>query len=222
MSKFSEFCANYFKRYFDLHPTDAIYYGVEGYDHLLNDYSDETYEAEKALVEQSLVKLRQIKISDLDPDEAIDYALLEGKFVIQNYEQAKEDFRLKWPDTYSPIDAIYILTVRETNDLAGNLLNRLERSPALLRQGIANLNRTNANPPRLWTEMALEGAKGGASFLENLPNHPKVKESVRDTTTLLAAIGKAKTAIEDFAAFLECDLLPRSGGVYAVGEEHYN
>src|SRR5262245_50295354 len=174
MSKFSEFCANYFKRYFDLHPTDAIYYGIEGYDHLLNDYSDETFEAEKALVEQSLVKLRQTKISDLDPDEAIDYALLEGKLALQNYEHAKEDFRLKWPDIYSPIDAIYILTVRETNDLAGNLFTRLARSPELIRQGIVNLSRRDANPPRLWTEMAVEGAKGGASFLENLPNHPKV------------------------------------------------
>src|SRR5262245_40369783 len=167
MSKFSEFCADYFKKYFDLHPTDAIYYGIEGYDHLLNDYSDETYEAEKALVEESLVKLRQIKINDLDPDEAIDHALLDGKFLIQSYEHAKEDFRLKWPDTYSPVDAIYILTVRETKDLAGNLLSRLERAPALIRQGIANLSQTDANPPRLWTEMAVEGAKGGTSFLQN-------------------------------------------------------
>src|SRR5262245_60567094 len=222
MSKFSEFCADYFKKYFEIHPTDAIYYGIEGYDHLLNDYSDETYAAEKALVEESLVKLRQMKINDLDADEAIDYVLLEGKFVIQSYEHAKEDFRLKWPDTYSPVDAIYILTVRETKDLAGNLISRLERSAALLRQGIDNLSRTNANPPKLWTEMALEGAKGGASFLENLPNHPKVKESLRDTAALLAAIGKAKAAIEDFALFLESDLLPRSSGVYAVGEEHYN
>ena len=60
MSKFSEFCAGYFKKYFELHPTDAIYYGIDGYDHLLNDYSDETYQAEKAFVEESLAKLRQI------------------------------------------------------------------------------------------------------------------------------------------------------------------
>jgi hypothetical protein len=51
MSTFTAFCESYFKRYFELHPTDAIYYGVVGYDHLLNDYSDESYVAEKALVE---------------------------------------------------------------------------------------------------------------------------------------------------------------------------
>ncbi|MGH7809736.1 MAG: DUF885 family protein, partial [Candidatus Binatia bacterium] len=121
MSKFTEFCHGYFKRYFELHPTDAIYYGIEGYDHLLNDYSDETYQAEKAFVAESLRQLRQISTGELDRDESIDYALLEGRLTIQSYEQAKEDYRLKWPDTYSPVEAIYILTVRATNDFAANL-----------------------------------------------------------------------------------------------------
>jgi len=222
MSKFTDFCADYFKKYFDLHPTDAIYYGIEGYDHLLNDHSDETYQAEKAFVQESLNKLRRIPVDDLDDDQAIDYSLLEGRLTIQQYEHAKEDYRLKWPDTYSPIDAIYILTVRSTNDLSGNLLSRLERTPELIRQGMANLSRRDANPPKLWTEMAIEGAKGGISFLDNLPNHPKVQAEVKDIEALGAAIDKARSAVDDFASFLERDLLPRSGGAYPVGEEHYN
>src|SRR5262245_56087540 len=148
MSSFAEFCADYFKKYFDLHPTEAIYYGIEGYDHLLKDYSDETYRAEKAFVEESLKTLRQIPVRELDSDQIIDYALLEGRLRIQHYEHEKEDYRLKWPDTYLPVDAIYILTVRPTNDLTGNLLNRLNRTPSLIQQGIANLSRSDANPPR--------------------------------------------------------------------------
>jgi hypothetical protein len=57
---FAEFCAGYFKNYFEIHPTEAIYYGIEGYDHLLNDFSDQTYNTEKALVEKSLSELREI------------------------------------------------------------------------------------------------------------------------------------------------------------------
>ena len=45
MPSFVDFCADYFEKYFRLHPAEAIYYGVTGYDHLLNDYSDETYAA---------------------------------------------------------------------------------------------------------------------------------------------------------------------------------
>ncbi len=222
MSKFAEFCSVYFKKYFELHPTDAIYYGIEGYDHLLNDYSDETYAAEKRFVEDSLSAIRKIPADDLDADQKIDHALLEGKLTIQSFEHAKEDYRLKWPDTYSPIDAIYILTVRATNDLAGNLLSRLHATPALIRQGVANLSRKEANPPKLWTEMAIEGAKGAVNFLENLPNHPKVIGAAIDPSALHAAIDGARSAIGDFGEFLERDVLPRSNGVYAVGLEHYN
>ena len=222
MSSFTDFCAGYFKKYFELHPTEAIYYGIEGYDHLLNDYSDETYRAQKALVEEALNKLRQIPINDLDKDQAIDYDLLEGRLTIQQYEHKKEDYRLKWPDTYLPVDAIYILTVRSTNDLSGNLLSRLNRTPGLIQQGIANLSRPEANPPRLWTEMAIESAKGGLSFLDNLTGHPKVQATVKNNKALQTAIEKAKNAIGDFALFLERDLFPRSRSIYAVGEEHYN
>ena len=222
MSKFADFCAEYFKTYFEFHPTDAIYYGIDGYDHLLNDYSDSAYQRQIAFVEESLNKLRRIPVEGLDRDEAIDYALLEGRLAIQQYEHAKEDYRLKWPDAYLPTDAIYILTVRATNDLAANLLSRLNRTPQVLQQGIANLSRLEANPPRLWTEMALEGAKGGVSFLDNLSKHPKVEATVKDTEALAAAIRKATAAMNDFASFLERELLPRSHGVYAVGDEHYN
>jgi uncharacterized protein (DUF885 family) len=222
VTSFTDFCSDFFKKYFELHPTEAIYYGIEGYDHLLNDYSDETYRAEKIFAEESLKTLRQIRVRELDRDQLIDYALLEGRLTIQRYEFAKEDYRLKWPDTYLPVDAIYILTVRATNDLAANLLSRLNRTPGLIQQGIANLSRPDANPPRLWTEMAIESAKGGVSFLDSLPNHPKVQGGVRDAAGFHSAMDNAKSAINGFANFLEQELLPRSQGVYAVGEEHYN
>lgn len=222
MTTFAECCAGYFKSYFELHPTDAIYYGINGYDHLLNDYSDDTYQREKAFVEQSLRKLRQVSIDELDEDQAIDYTLLEGRLTIQRYEYEKEDYRLKWPDIYLPVDAIYILTVRPTNDLRKNLFSRLNRTSEVIQQGIANLSGAAANPPRLWTEMAIQSAKGGMAFLDSLPNHPKVQAEIKDATGLGSAIETAKSALDGFATFLKEELLPRSQGVYAVGEEHYN
>jgi len=76
MPSFSDFCAEFFKKYFDLHPTEAIYYGIEGYDHLLNDYSDDAYKEEKAFVEESFRRLRQISVKNLTRDQTIDYALM--------------------------------------------------------------------------------------------------------------------------------------------------
>jgi uncharacterized protein (DUF885 family) len=222
MPSFVDFCTDYFEKYFRLHPAEAIYYGVTGYDHLLNDYADETYAAQKRLVNDSLETLRQISANDLDADQAIDYALLEGRLSIQKYEQEKEDYRLKWPDHYLATEAIYILTVRETDDLEKNLLSRLHGTADLVRQGIANLSRSEANPPRLWTQMSIQAAEGGITFVETLPSHPKIQATIKDSTRLRAAIERAKSAIRDYADFLTRDLLPRSRGIYAVGEEHYN
>jgi uncharacterized protein (DUF885 family) len=222
MAKFSDFCAEYYRKYFELHPTDAIYYGIAGYDHLLNDYSDQSYEAEKLFVADSLRNLQRIDVAGLSPDEAIDYALIEGRLAIQSYEQAKEDYRLKQPDTYLPTDAIYILTVRATDDFAGNILSRLNGTPAVMRQGIENLSRKEANPPRLWTENAIESAKGAVSFLDSLPDHPKVRRHLQDSGALTGAIEKAKEAVQEFMEFLDRSLLPRSNASYAVGAEHFN
>jgi hypothetical protein len=213
MMTFAEFCAGYFKNYFEIHPTEAIYYGIEGYDHLLNDFSDQTYNTEKALVEKSLSELREIPIDDLDRDEAIDYTLLEGRLTIQRYEHEKEDYRLKWPDTYLPVDAIYILTVRPTSDLAGNLLSRLERTPALIQQGIANLSRPEANPPRLWTEMAIEAAKADP-FLDTYGHRRFNRRSPRCAAM---AVGKKRSRLRR---------VPRTGSLseaaVSINQENYN
>ncbi|MGH7831945.1 MAG: DUF885 domain-containing protein, partial [Candidatus Binatia bacterium] len=193
-----------------------------GYDHLLKDYSDEIYNEEKAFAEESLRQLRQVSVKGLTKDETIDYALMEGRLTIENYEFKKEDYRLKWPDCYLPTQHIYILTVRPTKDIIGNLLSRLEKSRKVIDQGISNLSRPSVNPPLLWSRMAVEAAKGGLVFLDTLPDNPRVTEAIREPQPLLTAIAKAKDAVRDFLEFVERDLLPRSRGVYAVGEEHYH
>ena len=222
MSSFTEFCADFFSRYFELHPTEAIHYGVEGYDHRLNDYSDEAYRAEKAFAEDAFKRLREVSIKGLSADETIDYALLDGRLALDNYEFNKEDYRLRSPEQYLCTSHFYILTVRPTNDVVGNLLARLEGSPGVIAQGIANLSRPEANPPRLWTEMAIESARGGVSFLDTLGNIPRVKETLKEPGRFAAAVEKAQAATRSFQDFLERDLLPRSRGSYAVGPEHYH
>ena len=222
MHQFDDFCEAFFQQYFTLHPAEAIHYSIGGYDHLLTDYGDETYTEDKAFWKDSLQQLRQVSVKGLTKDETIDYALLEGRLTIENYEFNKEDYRLKQPDIYLPVSHIYILTVRPTTDRLGNILSRLEQSPKSINQGITNLSRPDANPPRLWTEMAIEAAKGGVTFLDTLPSITSVAEGLKDPAHLKDAIEKAKGVIRDFTDFLERDLLPRSRGTYAVGEVHYH
>jgi len=222
MPTFEKFCETFFQKYFTLHPADAIHYGIEGYDHLLTEYNDEAYVEEKAFSQDSLQGLRQVSVKGLTKDETLDYALLEGQLTIENYEFKKEDYRIRQPDTYLPATHIYILTVRPTKDRCGSIISRLERSPQILKQGIENLSRPEASPPRLWTEMAIEAAEGEITFLDRLSSIPTVRECLKDTDRFNKAVEKVKDAIRDYQEFLERDLLPRSLGSYAVGEEHYH
>jgi len=121
MHQFDDFCEAFFQQYFTLHPAEAIHYSIGGYDHLLTDYGDETYTEDKAFWKDSLQQLRQVSVKGLTKDETIDYALLEGRLTIENYEFNKEDYRLKQPDIYLPVSHIYILTVRPTTDRLGNI-----------------------------------------------------------------------------------------------------
>ncbi len=222
MPTFEKFCETYFRKYFALHPTDAIHYGIPGYDHLLTDYDDPAYLEEKAFSQESLMEIRQVTVKGLSKDETIDYALLEGQLTIENYEFNKEDYRLRQPDLYLPVSHIYILTVRPTKDRFGSIVSRLELAPRILKQGIENLSRPEASPPRLWTEMAIEAAEGEIAFLDRLATIPAVRECVKDTNRYNTVVKKAKDAIQDYKEFLERDLLSRSLGSYAVGEEHYH
>jgi len=49
-----------------------------------------------------------------------------------------------------------------------------------------------------------------------------VRAEIEDGGALQSAIAGAKSAMNDFAVYLENELLPRSHGAYAVGAEHYN
>jgi hypothetical protein len=93
----------------------------------LTDFSDDTYAEEKTFWKDSLQQIRQVSVEGLTKDETIDYALLEGRLTIENYEFNKEDYRLKQPETYLPVPHIYILTVRPTKDIGGQSTKSLDQ-----------------------------------------------------------------------------------------------
>ena len=105
---------------------------------------------------------------------------------------------------------------------AGKSVEPFGTTPALIQQGIANLSRPEANPPQTLDGDGHRGGERRNQFSRQPDGPPESQAAVKNTETLQAAIEKAKSAIRDFALFLERDLFPRSRGIYAVGEEHYN
>lgn len=117
----------------------------------------------------------------------------------------------------SPLDAIFQMTARDyapAADRAHALLTRLEKIPAVVDTAKANL----LNPPRVWTEVAIDRASSAKSFLEAqraflasaLPN---------ETAHVDTALKGAEAAYEDYKKYLSKEVIPRSNGRFAAGRE---
>ncbi len=71
--------------------------------------------------------------------------------------------------------------------------------------------------------MLSKAREGGVSFLDNLPAHPKVQAAVQDHHGVARGDRRRRRVRSRTSpTFLERDLLPRSRGIYAVGEAHFN
>jgi hypothetical protein len=99
-----------------------------------------------------------------------------------------------------------------------SLTSRLKLMPNVLAQGRKNLD----NPPRVYTEIAIDQIDGNRTFFES--DVPAAFAGVKDTA-LVADFKKADDAViaalDDYKKWLESDLLPRSNGSFALGADTY-
>jgi uncharacterized protein (DUF885 family) len=122
------------------------------------------------------------------------------------------------PDAYeAPLDALFEMTARNyapAAERASHVLSRLAKIPAVVAQAKANLK----HPPRVWTEVAIERAKGAKTYFDDVRNELVLALPGREAK-VDRALGVARAAYADYASFLEKELLPRSTGSYAAGSE---
>jgi uncharacterized protein (DUF885 family) len=70
---------------------------------------------------------------------------------------------------------------------------------------------------------AIESARAGTGFLRALPAHPRLAAAdAAAAGELETAIDGAVRALDDYAAFLEAEILPRARGTFACGERYFN
>jgi len=98
------------------------------------------------------------------------------------------------------------------------LIAREKQMPAVLQAAHANLK----NPPRIYTEIALEQVPGLVSFFQNdVPEafkdakDPALKKEFAQTNAAVIA------ALQDYEKWLKADVLPRSHGDFRIGAETF-
>ena len=129
----------------------------------------------------------------------------------------------KNPDIYSSgvTNAIYVIMSRSFAPPAERLKSVIARErliPKVFQSARENLK----NPPRIYTEVALEQLPGIASFFGD--DVPKAFQAVKDPA-LVAEFETSNRATIDaihaYETFLKDDFLPRSHGNFQIGAENY-
>ena len=204
-------------------PVQGTSAGFHQYDALLPTGSRAEVQEEIAVT-----KKFEAEVGSFDPRGLSPYATADRELVLAQLRGqllALEDIRMweKNPDNYSSYatNAIFTIMSRTFAPPAERLKSAIARErliPRLFQSARENLT----NPPRIYTEVALEQLPGIVSFFEK--DVPEAFRQVKDAA-LLAEFKKSNQAVIDalqaYQAFLKNDVLPRSKGDFRIGAENY-
>lgn len=200
--------------YFPFQPTTATFAGVHRYDAALEDYS-------RAGVEQRIAALQSFYAEFTREPQSADRDLVLNYIRSQLLELETIRMWQRDPDRYSSgitVSAFSIMsrTFADPETRLRALVARERAMPAALAAARVNL----LNPPRIYTEIALEQLPGNISFFEN--DVPLAFKSVKDPGLLQEfrqANAAVVAALRDYQQWLRTDLLPRSNGDFRLGAE---
>ncbi|AFL90141.1 hypothetical protein Terro_3933 [Terriglobus roseus DSM 18391] len=209
--------------YFKFNPTSGTTVGYHQYDTQLEDYSAGAIAKQTAALHQYQTKLEAIPADGLDAPVAADREILLNS--IKSQLLSLETIRMwqKNPDNYSSgvTGSIFTLMERPYAPVNARLRAAIAREK-LIPQVFAEARKNLQNPPKIYTEIALEQIDGNISFFQH-----DVPLAFADATDAAAKAEFAKTnaavveAMKSYAAWMKTDLLPRSGGEFRFGVDTY-
>ncbi|MCU1320425.1 MAG: hypothetical protein JWM43_74 [Acidobacteriaceae bacterium] len=220
---FNFFADQYFNDYFRFAPTAGTAVGYHQYDTQLEDFSAATLQKQTAALHDYEKKIAAIDPGALDASIAADREILLNS--IRSQLLTLEVIRPleKNPDLYSSgiTNSVFVLMERPyapVNTRLRATVAREQLMPALLLEARKNLK----NPPKIYTEIAIEQIDGLVSFFQN--DVPSAFTEASDATAK-AAFAKSNAAViqalKDYGVWMKSDLLPRSNGDYRLGTDTF-
>lgn len=222
---FAQLADRYFDEvYFKFAPTQGTLDGLHQYDAHLEDYSRAGFEQKITALAGFAKKVRAVRPETLSRTYQSDRQLVLGNirsmlltlWTIRPWETN--------PDIYSSGIAASAFSLMERtfaspDDRLRSLVARERQMPTALAEARKNLK----NPPRIYTEIALEQLPGLIEFFQS--DVPKAFVQAKDPqlrTEFVKANAAVIAALEDYQSWVENDLLPRSHGDFRLGAETYS
>ncbi len=212
----------YIKGYLGAHPLEGTALGLHEYDGKITDYSRLALDAELSRLRRFDDRLAKFDPGKLSPRQSIDLRILQAAVKKDLFEMQDMSVFERNPMVYARAADVNIYIKRNFAPLEDRV-----RSLVAIESQIPNIliaARTNLNEvvPRPYVELAIQIAKGSAEFLKK---------------DLVAAIGNLKdeqlrgafheanrkgaNALNDYAAWLEREKLPKASMDFALGEEKF-
>ncbi|MGI9105788.1 MAG: DUF885 family protein [Pyrinomonadaceae bacterium] len=217
----------YLQGYFAFNPSEATALGAHEFDAALESRSREAMTREVRRLRATLAALARVAEWRLSSEARFDYLVLQSHARAQLLEL--EDVRM-WqrnPNIYNgllaaSVDNILKRSYAPIERRLDALLAREREAARLLAEARDNLQ----NPPRIYTETAIAQVGGSVDYFTSVV--PQMFERAgggRLPAARRAAFAATNEevirALRSFRQWLQTDLLPRSGGDYAIGAENY-
>ncbi|MFL5312518.1 MAG: DUF885 domain-containing protein [Myxococcales bacterium] len=208
--------------FFEYGPTRGTRAGLHQYDSRIEDFSRTTIDAQVAALKDFERRFEAFSAASGSADAA-DRDLLLSDIRSNLLDLTTIRGWEKDPDLYSSsitMSAFVIISrgFAPPDERLRSLVAREKQMPAALEVARRNLK----NPPRRYTEIALEQLPGILSFFEK--DVPAAFKQAKDEATLrefAKANEQVLSALRAYQKFLQNDLLPRSGGDYRIGADAY-
>ncbi|WP_058188182.1 DUF885 domain-containing protein [Terracidiphilus gabretensis] len=211
------------KVYFPYQPTGGTLSGYHQYDTQLEDFSPKTIAAEVAALKSFEARIAAIPAAGLDQVSRGDRELVLG--TIRSELLTLETIRPleKNPDTYSSSISGSIFSLMERKFASPD--ERLRSVIAREKLALGRLDEAHTNlknPPRIYTEIAIEQLPGIVSFFQD--DVPQAFADAKDAA-LKAEFAKSNgaviAALNSYQNWLKTDVLPHSQGDFRIGADTF-
>lgn len=209
------------------HPVIATFLGDHRFDHRLGSYSPEAVEARVRGFREAFEEFARMDVSGFSLDGRIDHtiALSLIKLLLKEYEHEKLQSHLRNPGFYleEAMEGLFGLLMKDFAPLPERLrstLCRLREVPRFLKEGMNNI--IPERVPPLWAEVALEQVRMVPAFLSGLILPTAQQSSPELAPEIEKAAENVLKATEEYASFIQSEVIPRARGNFAVGVELFN
>lgn len=203
--------------YVEWNPIFATYVGIHEHDHRLPLGTREAELEERGRLKDFLRRLEAIDRKGLSAGKRVDWGNLRNVFRLWIFESEEIGTWQSMPRGAQTVgDALFPLIMRSFAPLPRRLETitaRLERSPAFLKETKGRIR----TPIKILSEISLEATQRLPGFLKVIEATGKDALAGSDRARLEEAVARTGIALDDYAKWIESNVLPKSKDKVGIG-----